>query len=344
MTSAVPMPAEQAQVPQVLTAMTGKGRLLPVIDVTNPAFAVEDSPAAIDALRQAYLEDERRRGNLPRFVVRLLMLVAAFRSPFLRAMMKPRTTFLDGLSTYVLKLGADNLVPPFDGPLDRRIAASPGVISVRLRMQQIARLVADALARELGTAAGQPLHLVNIGGGPAVDSLNALILLQRSATNLLARPVVIHVLDVDRQGPQFGKSVLTVLRAPGGPLAGHDIELVHQLYDWNDAAPLDRLVRKLAADSAVIAASLEGALFEYASDDAVLANLRALHADGRGARFVAGSVTRADDLAQRMLAVSPYKLVPRGVATFANLAARAGFAVESVAPALLSDQVLLRPA
>src|SRR5262249_45196714 len=97
MASAVPMPAEQAQVPQVLTAMTGKGRLLPVIDVTNPAFAVEDSPAAIDALRQAYLEDERRRGNLPRFVVRLLMLVAAFRSPFLRAMMKPRTTFLDGL-------------------------------------------------------------------------------------------------------------------------------------------------------------------------------------------------------------------------------------------------------
>lgn len=333
----------QAKHAAVLAAMTGDGQRLPVIDVTNPAFAVDESPAAMEALWAALSAEQRRRERVPKFLGPLFLWFWARRSALLRALTHPRAEFLDSLSTYLLKLGPDNLVPPFDGPIDRRVAASPAVASMRIRLQQVARLVADGLADDLAARPGRPLHLINIGGGPAIDSLNALIILQRSATDLLARLVVIHVLDLDARGPAFGRNVLAALAAAGGPLAGRDISLAHVPYNWSEVAPLDRLIRRLAAEDAVIAASSEGALFDYGSDEDVVANLAALNAGGRGARSVVGSVTRADDLARRMFAGSPFKLVPRGIEAFAQIAARGGFAVARVAPALLSDQVLLRP-
>jgi hypothetical protein len=47
-------------------------------------------------------------------------------------------------------------------------------------MQQIARLLAEALLAPLADAPDAPLHLVNIAGGPALDSINALIMLART--------------------------------------------------------------------------------------------------------------------------------------------------------------------
>ena len=72
----------------------------------------------------------------------------------------------------------------------------------------------------------------------------------------------------------------------------------------------------------MIAASSEGALFEYGSDEAIVANLAALRA---------GAETQ-------------FRLIPRGLTGFAPLATRAGFAIAKAEPAWLSDQVLLRPA
>ena len=94
--------------------------------------------------------------------------------------------------------------------------------------------------------------------------------------------------------------------------------------------------------SSVIAASSEGGLFDYGSDEAVAANLAALR-DG-GATLVAGSVTRADELTRCSLAGARFKLVPRGVEVFAVLAGGAGWRLARAAPALISDQVLLEPA
>ena len=76
---------------------------------------------------------------------------------------------------------------------------------------------------------------------------------------------------------------------PGGPLHGLEVQFQHHAYDWNDTAPLARLLVGFAARGAVIAASSEGGLFEYGTDDAVIANLTAL---GRaGVAIVAGSVS-----------------------------------------------------
>ena len=69
---------------------------------------------------------------------------------------------------------------------------------------------------------------------------------------------------------------LQALAAPGGPLAGLDVAFQHHPYDWNDTAPLARLLAGLTARGAIIAASSEGGLFEYGTDDAVVANLTAL--------------------------------------------------------------------
>ncbi len=77
-----------------------------------------------------------------------------------------------------MKLGADNLSPPYHSPWTR-VAASPHLILLRLRTQQVARLIADALAPELAASTTAPLHLINIGGGPAIYSMNTLIILKR---------------------------------------------------------------------------------------------------------------------------------------------------------------------
>jgi hypothetical protein len=52
------------------------------------------------------------------------------------------------------------------------------VLAVRLRLQDIARLMTDVLVPVLLSGARQPLQSLNIAGGPAFDSLNALIILK----------------------------------------------------------------------------------------------------------------------------------------------------------------------
>jgi hypothetical protein len=118
----------------------------------------------------------------------------------------------------MLKLGVDHLPPGFDGPVDRKVAAAPHVTLVRLRMQQIARLLEEALLAALAEAPDAPLHLINIAGGPALDSINALIMLACAHATLIHRPIAIHVLDAQQDGPTFGARALLALTAPGGPL------------------------------------------------------------------------------------------------------------------------------
>jgi hypothetical protein len=327
----------------IVTARTREGYDLPVIDVTHPRFAVADDPRAARALYDAFVASERRQRFIPPFVMRLMLRSAAKKSRLIRAVFDPQAGFLDGLSTYVMKLGADNLVAPYDSPMDRRLAASPHIGLLRLRMQQTARLVADGLVDDLVAAGGATLHLINIGGGPALDSINAIIWLNHGRPALLERSIVIHVLDSQEDGPFFGANALEALKQQGRPLHGLDIAFEHRRYDWDAPASLAQLVRELTAAGGVIAASSEGALFEYGSDEAIIANLTALRADGAGARLVAGSVTRDDATRRRMIGLTGFKLHPRGVEGFAPLAARAGFGVAKVEEAWLSEQVLLRP-
>ncbi len=344
--TATPSPSGRdrtAPLPAVAMARTRDGYELPVIDVTDPRFAVPDDPVATRALYDVFADGERRRRWIPRFIMRAMLRAAARKSRLCQAMFASDAGYLDGMSTYAMKLGPEHLVPPYDTPMDRRFAASPHVPLLRLRMQQTARLVADGLVEHLAGAASAPLHLINIGGGTALDSVNALILLRRDRPELMRRPVAVHVLDPSQDGPLFGANAFAALKADGRPLHGLDAAWQRHDYDWNTPAALAKLVRDLAGAGGVIAASSEGALFEYGSDEAIVANLAALRQGGAGARLVAGSVTRDDDVRQRTIAATGFRLIPRGLEGFTPLAARAGFAIAEVAPAWMSDQVLLRP-
>jgi hypothetical protein len=112
-------------------------------------------------------------------------------------------------------------------------------------------------------------------------------------------------------------------------------------YDWNDTAPLTRLVSGLAARGAFIAASSEGGLFEYGTDDAIIANLTALaRAD---VPIVSGSVTSSSEVRQRLIAQTKFRLFARGLEGFAPLAERSGYTIAESSTAIMSEQVLLRP-
>src|SRR5262249_21859651 len=137
------LPAEDSRA--VVFATTADGLRLPVIDVTHPAFAIPDDPASLAARRDAFLAWDRRNRRTPTIVTRLLMRLAARRSALLRKILASDNEYLDSISTYMVKLDADHLPPGFDGPMDRRVAAAPHMVLVRLRMQQIAKLLAEAL-------------------------------------------------------------------------------------------------------------------------------------------------------------------------------------------------------
>ena len=325
----------------LIFAATRDGHRLPVLDVTDPRFAVPDDPENLGRLFAQSAAQEQRNRRLPGFIMRFLLRRAAKQSLILRALFSGDASFLDGVTTYVMKLGAE-LPAPYDSPMDKRVATSPHLTLLRLRTQQVAKLLADALAPELANAKSAPLHLVNIAGGPAIDSMNALILLRRRDGDLVRRPIVIDVLDQDDAGPFFGGNALTALMQDDAPLAGLDISFRHRHYDWNMPASLDTLLGEANAAGAIVGASSEGGLFEYGSDDAIVTNLAALRAHHVSA--VAGSVTSDDASQRRRITASRFKLHPRGLKGFAPLAGRGGWRIAHSESAQLSDQVLLAAA
>jgi len=331
------MPNSNSQRP-LLRAATRDGVMLPVIDVTDPRFALPDDPDSIARLIAQSAAEELRNRGLPKFIMRFMLRRMAKRSRIMQVLFGGDGSFLDGITTYVMKLGADHLPPPFDSAVDKRVAASAQLKLLRLRTQQVATLLADGLGDALEAEPAVPLHLVNIAGGPAIDSMNALILLRQRRVDLNRR-IVIHVLDQDDAGPFFGMNALAALTTDGAPLAGLDVAFDHRRYDWNDTAALAALLRE--TDGAIVGASSEGGLFEYGDDDAVVANLKTLRAGN--VRAVTGSVTSNTERHRRNITVSRFKLHARGLEGFTPLAERGGFRLARSEPAQLSDQVLLVP-
>ena len=144
--------------PGVCYAPTEEGVELPVIDVTHPAFRLELGAGELESRLQAHLRMLRRRERMPAWLVRLLARFASHRSVLVRGIVSSEGGFFSGMNTYLLKLGSANLVPGCSGRIDRKLADSFPALAAR---------------------PSAPLHFVNIAGGPASDSLNALILLKR---------------------------------------------------------------------------------------------------------------------------------------------------------------------
>ena len=328
----------------VLYAKTDEGVGLAVIDVTNPAFAVSATDAELTAMAERYVQEAAEQGEMP------VALREALRNSMLgRRLMAATGTFLDGMSTYLLKLGPDNLGEGAT-PIDRRIAASFPAFAARIRLWDMARLLADGLALYGTARPPRKILLVNIGGGPASDSWNALIILnstRRAAPHSqnaeldAGRGVVIAVMDLDSCGPAFGARAIDALRATAAPLNGLNVELRHFRYQWSDTLRLRDLLRELEASEAACGISSEGGLFEYGSDHEIVSNLAVLHTGTARDAFVVGSVTRDGEPVRASQIANRMATRPRAMDGFQNLVGRAGWLVERVIERPLSFHVRL---
>jgi hypothetical protein len=309
----------------IVYAMTDEGEKLAVIDVTNPAFAVSATDNELMTMAEQYILEAGRQQEIP------AALREALRSSKLgRGLMAASGTFLDGMSTYLLKLGPENLGNGA-GPIDQRIAASFPAFTARLRLQDMARLMAEGLGAAAMVEPRRPVCLVNIGAGPGADSWNSLIHLQAERPDLLAgRRIEIAILDVDASGPAFGGRVIEALGAPASPLCGLNIGFRHFGYEWSDSRRLRELLGELGARDAACGISSEGALFEYGSDEEIVSNLQALHTGTAGDSIVVGSVTRDGKPVRASLIAQRVSTRPRTIEAFRALAAQGGWIVEEV--------------
>ncbi len=209
--------AEHHKKPGVCYAVTDDGLELPVVDVTHPAFEAALSEERQQALASHFLDEQRRFAKLPSWLRRVLLRFFMRGSRIGRGLRRADGGFLDSMTTYLFKLGPKNL-GSYAVPVDHRILMSLPAISVRMRLTDMARLLADGLAPRLVADARRPLHFINIAGGPAVDSLNTLLVLRREQPDSIAeRRIVVQVLDGDQHGPAFGARALAALQAPGAP-------------------------------------------------------------------------------------------------------------------------------
>jgi hypothetical protein len=274
----IPVPPKSKK-PGLAYAYDGEGLELPVIDLSHPAFALDPSEGEILSRVDAAIAEMRAFSSpsLRSRAKRALFSLLSRRSVLVRSIGSSSGGYLGGLATYRVKLGPGNLGPGWAGAIDRSVADSLPCYSARLRLRDSASLLAE-VAREALSAArpGAALALVNVAGGAAMDSLNALILLRsRDPAALEGRRLDIYVLDRDEAGPAFAARALGALMAEGLPLHGLDARLTYLPYDWSDAGALRDLAEELGRERAACALSSEGGLFEYAGDEAIAANLRA---------------------------------------------------------------------
>jgi hypothetical protein len=269
-------------------AVTDDGLELPVIDITHPAFACEMTEAEISAVIDQTMQGLRESSKMSPDAIKELPR----RSILWRGTFESLGTFMSGMMTYLTRLGPENLGDGYANELDRSYAATIMPLTFRFRLRDVARQLAWALSPALSDLPGRPVELVNLAGGAAMDSLNALLLLRRHRPESLSgRAIRIQVLDVDEAGPHFGARALEALRAPGAALAGLDIVLEHVPYDWSNADAL-RPILSGFTPSAITAGSTEGGLFDYGSDEAIVSNLRVLHEATPEGFAMVGSVVR----------------------------------------------------
>jgi len=337
---------EKRKRPGVCYAMTNDGVELPVVDVTHPAFEVKISDAELADAIDRFVRECKQREKLPDFIQRLVLRILLRRSVLARGLRRVNGRFLRGLDTYLFKLGRENLGAGWADPMDLRIAASLPALSMRLRLHDMASFVADGLAPALVSRTAQPLHLLSVAGGPAMDSLNTLLLLQKQDPGCLrGREVFIHVLDLESEGPDFGRRALAALQSDGAPLRGLKIEYQFTSYDWGDAKTLRELLARLGTGKGVFAASSEGGLFEYGSDEEIVANLETLLAGTPADTLMVGTIGRPDGPALHLhRGLSRGAARPRSLEVFSALARRGGWSVDKVVERPFSHNFRLKKA
>ncbi len=333
---------EKHKIPGVCYAVTDDGLELPVVDVTHPAFACVPTDAEIEAVTQDFVRGAERRRKMPAFVKKVFLWYLQRKSILVRSYKESQAPFVTGMTIYYFKLGPENLGEGYATKIDRQFASALPCLSVRLRLKDMARMMAEALIPLLMVRQHHPLHLLNIGGGPATDSLNTLLVLQKSHPHLLKdRTMVIHCLDLDQEGPGFGARSLEALKAAGGPLNGLQISFQYSTFNWSNPRDLIPVLERIPSE-AIVTGTSEGGIFDYCSDDEILATLELLWRRSSDDFVMTGTITRADGLLSGGVDTGHLTLKPRNLADFKGLVQRAGWSVAEASAQPFCHDVLLR--
>lgn len=321
-----------------LHARTTDGFTLPILDVTDPATVPRYSQHQIDRIIARTLIQFKRSGQMPLRIRKWM----AKHSILLRRMMTSGESYLDGVTTYMCKLGPEAYGGGLDGWMNRKVLGAIGPLTIRMRLHAYVRLIADELIPMLEVLTGSPLHMVNIAGGVASDSWNVLLVIRRERPELLkGRQVRISVLDLETEGPAFGLNVIEALTGGGAPLHGLEISFEHIPYDWCETRTLDELLNKqFSAKTAqaknaappIVTVSSEGGLFENGTDDEIHRHLKLLREKVSGESVVFGSFVKDAPVLRAMQAAGRLTFFIRSEEDISRLATESGWTIGGTRP------------
>jgi hypothetical protein len=313
---------EKNKKPGVCYVRTDDGIELPIIDVTNPLFAENASHTELAVLSNDFLQFQKSPAFFRRFFSQ--------HSIAMRGLEAASGKFLDGMTTYVTKLKPSMLGKGYAGLIDRKVASMIHSVSFRIRLRDMSHMIAHGLAAMLVARKGCAIHLLNIGGGPALDSLNALILIHKEHPDWLRnRRICIHVLDLDGTGPSFGMRAMTSLLAEGAPLQCLEVTFDHVMYDWTYISGLQKIFKGIDSDDVMIGSS-EGGLFEYGANEVILENLKVLRDNTPPGFVMVGSIAKDMAVSRFIQATSRMALRTLALDDFRILVGSAGWVIGRV--------------
>jgi len=279
------------KIPKLSYAFTLNGVELPVLDTTHPLFLSSiDEVKLKEMLKKSEKTAEKtaeKFNNMPFYIKKFLANRSFIMSELLQE--SGDNAFLTGLSTLMLKLGPNLIGNGRKRFLDRLSSKGIGGIVLRMRVRDISICLAKSMIPLLERSPEKKVCFINIAGGAASDSINALFLIQQENPALLNnRTIQINVLDIDTYGPSFADRCIATLKAPGNRFNDLSISFKHIHYDWNYTEKLEELLSERKEWLQIC--SSEGGLFEYCSDEVITQNLNTIYNNSADDIVIAGSL------------------------------------------------------
>jgi hypothetical protein len=331
--------------PGVCYAVTDSGMELPIIDITHPVFRINATKEEIAEAIEKFVSYQQKQARIPAFIRKLqynILYLLFIRNSFLgKALNEAHNSFLSGIATYIMKLGPDNVRGILSNKIDFVIMGMVPALALRLRLEDMARMMAAEATSLLQTNPGKPFHIISIAGGMASDSLNALIVMRKEHPGILeGREIVIQLLDLEASGPHFALRALDSLKQEGGPLQGLNISLRHILYDWSKPEALVEILK--IPKHAVALLSSEGGLFEYGDNDIIVSNLMILNKIVSPDAVFVGTVSRDEGPILALKLTGSMFTIGRSETDFEAIAIKGGWKVTDKKIQILSRAVVLK--
>lgn len=277
---------EANKVPGLPYVFTDTGLELVVLDITHPLFEAsidgnrlaeqlaQSAPTA--ALVKAMSDDQMKKISAGSYI---------WGTHFSGDV---PTSYVTGMSTYMLKLGPGLLGGGEERKADLRATSGVSGIAARMRLRDLCRRQTELLVPPLKAHPSARLGLVNVAGGAASDTFNTIRLIGRKDPNLLrGRRIDIELLETDTVGPHFAEKSLAALRESDADFKALDIGFRFHHGSWADEAAWELILKDKSED--ILLVSSEGGLFEYGRDGDIRQVLEALAACPSMETIVAGS-------------------------------------------------------